>query len=157
MASALQSAILRLARELVTGQILDLLDELGTAMEAWCDVGVARPLVTPTEDTPFHRAQPRRRWTALSTAGELAHLDHAVNEFWAAAEALRDVGDGYFLLDEALDSTFDRTKTLDVNHDLAPTCVTEASPFWRNRQSWLSEVALAYHCPRLGTSRIGRL
>jgi hypothetical protein len=46
------------ASELVAGQSLDLLDELGTAMEPWSDVGVACALVTPAEDSPLHWAQP---------------------------------------------------------------------------------------------------
>jgi hypothetical protein len=52
----------------------------------------------------------------LGAAGELAHLDHPVNEFWASTKALCDVSDGYVLLHETPDSTFDRTETLDVNH-----------------------------------------
>jgi len=124
-----------------------LLDELGTAMEAWCDVGVACPLVTPAEDTPFHRAQPRRRRQTLSAAGELAHLDHAVNESWAPTEALGYVADGYFLSYETLDSAFDRTEVLDVNHDLRPTYVVEGSPFRTDRESWISVVAVAVSLP----------
>jgi len=114
-----------LARELVASQSLDLLDELGTAMEAWSYVGVARALVTPAEDAPFHWSEPRRGRNASSTAGELAHLDHAVNESWASTEALRDVADRYFLLHEALNSAFDRTEALNVNHVVRPTCLTE--------------------------------
>jgi hypothetical protein len=44
--------------ELVASQILDLLDELGTAMEAWSYIGVVRAPVTPAEDAPLHWAQP---------------------------------------------------------------------------------------------------
>jgi hypothetical protein len=54
----------------------------------------------------------------LTAAGELAHLDHAVNEIWASTEALRDVADGYVLLHETPDSAFNGAKTLDVNHAL---------------------------------------
>jgi hypothetical protein len=102
-------------------------------MEPWSDIGVARALVTPVEDASFHRAQPRRRRNALSTARELAHLDDAVNEFWASPEPLRDIADGYFLLHEALDSAFDRAEVLDVNHALRPASVGKGSPLQPQR------------------------
>jgi hypothetical protein len=117
------------AGELVASQVLDLLDELGTAMEPWSDVGVGRALVTPAEDPPFNWAQPRRRRSALRTAGELAHLDHAVNESGTSTETLGDVADGYFLLHEALDSPFDRAEVLDVNHALRPAYVVRVVQF----------------------------
>ena len=109
-------------------------------MEPWSDVGVARALVTPAEDAPFHRTQSRRRLITLSTAGDLAHLDHAVNESWASTEAPRNVADRYFLLHEALDSAFDRAEVLDVNHALRPASVGKRSPLRPQRPDVRIEV-----------------
>jgi hypothetical protein len=123
--------------ELVAGEEFDSLGKGGAAPEAWPDLGVSGPAVTPAEHSLLQRAETATPGTDALGPRESGHGDDPSDHVWAAPEATGDVGLVDALIDQPEDSTLEGPQaSLWVTHGSSVTGVAAQAALILVKEMW---------------------